>query len=117
MTYPEFEIQMKRVFSEFDQKFYGPEKMKLIWNAVQVLPSRQFEKVVSELIANFRQAPLPKDFRDAAFPEIHKRTPDAEKTKQLLADQTTWADIQSELSPEIRAQLDKLKTTLHKKII
>jgi hypothetical protein len=60
---------MAKLRTEFGPKAFTPERQDIIARAVRTLPDRNFEKIVQHFIANFRQAPLPRDFLEAAAKE------------------------------------------------
>jgi hypothetical protein len=60
---------MARLRENFGEAAFKPGREDLIGKAVRSLSDQSFEKIVSHFIANFRQAPLPKDFFEAAAKE------------------------------------------------
>lgn len=66
MTKIEFNGQMARVISTFDERHYSEDRLDIIWRMVESLEFFEFRKVVDHLINTFRQAPLPKDFFEAS---------------------------------------------------
>lgn len=69
MTQEEFVHQMKRFDSVFGQKSYPWERLELIKRHVIDLPPYNFSRIVDHLLSTMRQAPLPKDFKEAAYAE------------------------------------------------
>lgn len=69
MTEDEFIYQMKRLENEFSSKHFGYERLNRIKQCVMDLTPYGFSRVIDHMIDNFRQAPLPKDFREAARAE------------------------------------------------
>lgn len=65
MTKEEFTAQAARLKSTWPTSF-PDEKLKLIWTATYQLEIKWFERLVTDLIANNRQAPLPIEFVNAA---------------------------------------------------
>src|ERR1700758_3924559 len=65
MTKPEFEVQMNRLTQNWPNNF-NAERTKLIWTAVHQHSIFWFEKLVTDMIANNRQAPLPTEFIEAS---------------------------------------------------
>lgn len=81
MTPIHFNSEMGRIYSLFGDKFYPSERIKLIWHSVNRLPDESFTRIVDHLISSFRQAPLPKDFKEAAVAERHHaKTPFGDST-------------------------------------
>lgn len=68
MTEIYFREQIGRLSSEWPKSF-SPEKQKLIAKALKDVPDYAVEKIVTHFLSTFRQAPLPKDFIDAALRE------------------------------------------------
>jgi hypothetical protein len=56
---------MDRLKSVYSDKAYPPEREDLIWREMKNMDSREFEDVVSELIASSNQAPMIGKFREA----------------------------------------------------
>lgn len=69
MTQEEFIFQMKRFDSVFGPKVYPFERLELIKRHVIDLPPYNFSRIVDHLLSTMRQAPLPKDFKEAALNE------------------------------------------------
>lgn len=70
MTKDEFNLQLDRLKSTWPTSF-PDEKVKLIWTAVYQNDSKWFVKLVTDMIGNNRQAPLPQEFIHAA--NLHER--------------------------------------------
>lgn len=70
MTKEEFNSQTERLKSTWPTSF-PDEKIKLIWTAVYQNDVKWFTKVVTDILSNNRQAPLPQEFIHAA--NIHER--------------------------------------------
>jgi hypothetical protein len=66
MTETEFLFQMQRLISAFGEKSFDRGRMELISRHVRDLSPHSFSRIVDHLLSNFRQAPLPKDFAEAA---------------------------------------------------
>lgn len=66
MTQHCFDTQMARLKETYGARTYGPGREELILKSTRHLHDYAFEKIVSRFIADSRQAPLPKDFIDAA---------------------------------------------------
>lgn len=73
MTPTEFGQQIERLTRAFGQGFYNKERTDLIWRVVGELEAKWLSKIVDQMIASFRQAPLPNDFREVAQREKSKR--------------------------------------------
>jgi hypothetical protein len=71
MTREEFNSQAERLKATWPTSF-PDEKIKLIWTATYQLEISWFRKLVTDMIANNRQAPLPAEFITAAN-QRHKR--------------------------------------------
>jgi hypothetical protein len=69
MTEIEFIGQMKRLTDAFGEKPFDRGRMELISRHVRDLSAYSFTRIVDHLLSNFRQAPLPKDFKEAAMAE------------------------------------------------
>lgn len=69
MNTNEFNLQMGRLFSLFGEKSFSNERLKMIWNFTSDLSANSFERIIDHMISNFRQTPLPKDFKEAAVGE------------------------------------------------
>lgn len=74
MTHECFQSQMARLRETYGAKIYGAGREELILKTARDLADHAFERIVSHFIANARQAPLPKDFQDAARSEWRGRT-------------------------------------------
>ena len=61
MTELDFNQQIDRLKDAWPSSF-ASQKIKLIWNAVGELPIKWFEKLVTDILSNNRQAPLPVEF-------------------------------------------------------
>jgi len=112
MTSDEFKKQMDRIRNEFGSENYSGEKLELIWKYSKALSVREFSSIVESMIGSFRKnnPPLPINFRDAASPEVFKRTPDAMRTQQILEGATKWENIPSEMKAEWKAAINKIKS-------
>ncbi len=72
MTHFEFEQAINRLKKTFPATQFGEERERLMFRAVASLPAENLNRIVDHFIATFRQAPLPKDFLEAAAKErIH----------------------------------------------
>lgn len=69
MTQAHFNHQMGRMYSLFGEKSFANERLKIIWSIVEDLQDHSFTRIVNHMVSNFRQPPLPKDFREAAIGE------------------------------------------------
>lgn len=69
MSETEFLIQMQRLTSAYGEKAFDRGRMELISRHVRDLSPYGFSRIVDHLLSNFRQAPLPKDFAEAARAE------------------------------------------------
>lgn len=65
MNETDFNSQIDRLKGSWPSSFPA-EKVKLIWTAVYQLPIKWFTKLVTDMIANNRMAPLPAEFILAA---------------------------------------------------
>lgn len=84
MTDEQFQFQMKRLESAFGEKHFDLERLDLIKQSVFWMELGQFSSVVDHFISSFRQAPLPKDFKEAAIHERNKM-PNIQKEKDIFA--------------------------------
>lgn len=66
-----FNQQMAKLSGIWPSEFKSAERLKRYYNALCDLPDEAFCEIVNSIIDNFRTAPLPKDFREAAD-EWHK---------------------------------------------
>lgn len=69
----QFNAQMGRLYSLFGEKAFSNERLKLIWNFTSDLDDNSFEHIVDHMVSNFRQIPLPKDFKEAAIAERNSK--------------------------------------------
>lgn len=74
----EFQRNMKRLIEVWPNSF-NDERVRLILKTVEGQNVFWFEKLVTTMIANCRQAPLPQDFIDAVVIENKKRYLDSPK--------------------------------------
>lgn len=67
MTTNFFIEQINRLTSVFGQSNFSPERVKIIKNHVEEMPQDEFRKTVNFMIETMKTAPLPSDFRNAAY--------------------------------------------------
>lgn len=67
MTEMEFSDGINRLISDFGAQSFKKERMLMIWKMVCDLSSQDFNRICSQFLSTMRQAPLPKDFQDAAY--------------------------------------------------
>lgn len=66
MDFEFYKNQIARLVQTFGEKSYPGERVSVLWEYVRSFDQNWFNETVSEFIANSRQAPLVKEFRDAA---------------------------------------------------
>lgn len=67
MTPQQFDEQMARIRGAFGTKPYdSPQRVELIWNAVQLVDYADFVAMVSTMIGSMRKPPIPLDFAESA---------------------------------------------------
>ena len=59
---------LNRLKNQYGEKFYGPDRVRVILEATRELNNTQWLKVVDSLIGEFRQAPLITDIRNVTRP-------------------------------------------------
>lgn len=67
MTQEVFKLQVHRLVETYGERYYPPERVKLIFNAVKKLPDGWLENTVSQFIGNNRHAPMLKEFLKEAW--------------------------------------------------
>jgi len=57
-----------KLAKQFGDKHYGDDRRDLIFNYVKMIPSKDFEGIIENMLATFKMGspPLPKDFENAA---------------------------------------------------
>jgi hypothetical protein len=65
MIHNSFLLQIRRLEKNWPNSF-SAERIKIIWEAVKDLEESWFQKLVTDMIANSRSAPLPVEFIDSA---------------------------------------------------
>lgn len=66
--------QINRLISTFGQTAFSAERIKAIDGIIGDLPDDAIREIATNMIENLRQAPLPKDFRDAKLEWFRRRT-------------------------------------------
>lgn len=69
MTESEFLNEVGRLIGAFGEKAFSKDRLELIAGHVRGLPAFNFRRIVNHMVSTHRQAPLPKDFADAARAE------------------------------------------------
>lgn len=65
--------QINRLISAFGQVHFSTERLKLIMAILNDLPDEAVTEITTSMIEHYRQAPLPKDFREAKNTWIQNR--------------------------------------------
>lgn len=99
MIRDEFNAQISRLVATFNKSAFTDERITLIYKSVSGLKANEFGRIVDQFIANFRQAPLPKDFQEAANKERNARFKDYSHSS------ATIADLQKRMPHEQRERL------------
>ena len=69
MNETEFLEKMARLTGSFGDKAFDRGRMDIIYRCVRELPPISLDRIIDHMISNFRQAPLPKDFKAAVIAE------------------------------------------------
>lgn len=72
MNEKEFQTQILRLIRVYGEPAYKTERTQLIWREMSSLPADSFCRVVDFLIAECRQPPMLKEFREAVSIEREK---------------------------------------------
>ncbi|RYD27407.1 MAG: hypothetical protein EOP89_04835 [Lysobacteraceae bacterium] len=69
MTFPEFEVQLKRLVGRFTARHFDSEFSALLWNTVSDMSVHDFKRTVEFFMGNRKPTnpPLIPDFRDAVL--------------------------------------------------
>lgn len=62
----EYNEQVDRLKRTFGEKHFPADRYNLIWVATKEFPVEWFSRLVDQMIAGMRQAPMPADFIEAA---------------------------------------------------
>lgn len=73
MTSQFFNDQIQRLSSTFGKSGFSDERVKLIWDVCAKLSDFEFKQIVNQMLATSRYAPLPEDFKTAAYGETKNR--------------------------------------------
>ena len=74
MTHEDFMALMNELYTTFGAKAYPTARTRLIWDLTKDLTQSQFSRVITHFTMQFRQAPLPKDFLEAAIRERNAKS-------------------------------------------
>lgn len=102
MIRPDFDREIERLRNTFGKTPFSNDRLALAWNEVKDLSAPWFNRWVDFWLSNERQAPLPKDFREATSVE-RERLYESDKQKQKL----DVEDYQSMLSDDQTSMLLK----------
>lgn len=84
MTPEQFKHQIERLESTFGEKHFDLERLDLIKSEVMFLELGEFSRIVSQFIAAFRSAPLPKDFKEAVMAYKRNRVEDPRSKPEIF---------------------------------
>lgn len=72
MDNSEFRKHVDRLKDQYGERMYSSERLKGIWDAVEHLSEREWDRVVTDLIASCLQPPLLQKIREAIEPYKHR---------------------------------------------
>lgn len=91
LTNYQFDIEFDKILKAFPSTKYSEERKILIYEHVQNLTQFSFARIVRRFIGG-RQAPIPDDFRDAAYLE-QKHTGERSSEKKIACPQCDGAGL------------------------